>query len=212
MENSYKIVPINKINNLSVVILAAGISERMEGFYKPLLPFNNGCNFLEQIVKIYTQFKVNEIIIVVNKTVYSKLDLILYKKHNIHIEVNPYPEKGRFYSIILGVSKVLHSDYCFLQNVDNPFVTNELLSTLVKNKTDLGYAVPYFNNEGGHPIIISKAIIRYLQNEKNYFLNLKNILRTFKKVKVQVDDKNILVNINSITDYKNYFELTNVNY
>lgn len=211
MENSYKIGSKNKTDKLGVIILAAGISERMERFYKPLLPYDEEFNFLEHIVKVYNQFKVNEIIIVVNNAVYEKMGSLFFNNRSIKIAINHHPEKGRFYSILLGVSKLLNSNYCFLQNVDNPFVTSELFSLLLKNKTELGYTVPYFNNEGGHPILISKPIIHYLSNEKKSCLNLKNVLRTFKKVKVEVNDKNILANINSLLDYKNYFEMNNFN-
>ena len=56
----------NKPDETSVIILAAGDSERM-GKPKQGLLFSNGKTFLEHLVSVYQRFGVKEVIIVINR-------------------------------------------------------------------------------------------------------------------------------------------------
>ncbi len=72
---------------------------------------------------------------------------------------------------------------------------------LVKNKS---YVSPTFNKRGGHPVLLSKSICKYiLQNGMNNE-KLKTILGKFNKITTQ-SHEHVLININSEEDYIKYF-------
>ena len=56
----------------SAIILAAGLSERM-GIMKPLLCFDDQHNFLEHLIDDYSKIITEEIVVVVNNEVKSKM-------------------------------------------------------------------------------------------------------------------------------------------
>lgn len=195
----------NNLNSCSVIILAAGYSSRME---KPkfALQFDKNHTFLEKIIQIYDDFGCKEIIIVLNKKGRLIADHKQLKLRNARIVLNENPEWERFYSIKLGIQNLTKKHPVFIHNVDNPFVTSQILKALISQDVSTHYVVPTYNAKGGHPILISNKICEAIISEKNYDLILSDFLKRFKKMKVAMNDKNILVNINTEEVYQNFFE------
>ncbi len=200
----------------SAIILAGGKSERMN-FPKPFLLFNEKKNFLQQIIDEYIRFGSNEILLVFNHELLDNK----WRKYSEHLPLcvtvvpNHFPDSGRFFSLKLGLSKLNNTSFCFVQDVDNPFVTEALLKLLFKNKNENGYSAPYHTSlsadgktevkSGGHPVLLSKKIIDFIKNTKQDNLNLKEVIQKFDKTPVEVSDKNILVNINTPFEYEKFF-------
>jgi len=184
--------------NCSAIILAGGESIRM-GEPKQFLQFNK-ITFIEQITNIYKSFNIKEIIIVTNTKYYEKTKKLNLK--NVKIIENKNPELGRFHSLFLGVNCLENTEFVFVQNIDNPFVNYEILDLLYKNKEKNCYCTPIFDTKGGHPILLSKMIITQIQNENTKNLNLKDFLKLFKRKTVITNDEKILININTIDEYK----------
>ena len=222
-------------NNFSVIILAAGKSTRMK-FPKPflLIPPENKITFLEKIISAYQKFNCSQIVVVLNTKNYD-----FYKQKNYTflknctIVINEHLEYERFYSIKLGLHAIetlharkemlyareetLHATslqtFVFIQNSDNPFISNEVLNRIksVLNKSSVpskrvgtlaNYIVPTYQNKGGHPILISKKIANHIIQLPQKDANLKIILQKFKRINVDVDDKKILYNINTAEQFK----------
>ncbi len=185
-----------------VIILAGGKSERMV-FPKPYLLFE-GQTFLNKIVEEYYSAGITSIYVVLNdnfcKGEWEKY--IFQVKSHAEIIKNPNPELGRFHSLKLGIEKMLDFEYCFIQNIDNPFVNKALINSLMDNVNPEGYTSPVFMGKFGHPVIISKNIIQHLNNLPDGDVNLKNILSGFPRLGVQVNNDNILININTAEDYE----------
>lgn len=198
----------NSPKQLPVIILAAGLSSRM-GVPKPFLKWDKHISLLEKIVATYSSFEAGQINIVLNPEGYK------YVQHNIpqvaeyaEIIINEHPERGRFSSLKLGLQNIYDNTACYIQNTDNPFVTEELLG-LMDNLTEPDtYIVPVYKGKGGHPILIGSEIIKHLLSLDDADHDLKVLLNSFKKREVETEDKNILVNINSQEDYHNYFKHT----
>lgn len=191
---------------VSVVILAAGNSSRMNS-PKPFLPFNEERNFIEKIVDTYLEAGIGEIILVINADMERRLRLILamnYPSCNIELVVNRFPEKGRFYSIQKGLMKVSNS-FCFIQNIDNPFITGELLQALVKGLTTTNYVVPACRNKDGHPVLIGREVREHILLVKGADNNFRNELKHFTKNQIEWPFDDILANINTREDYRKYF-------
>jgi len=130
------------IDQPAVVILAAGISERM-GNQKSSLPFSEEETFLDHIIHVYQKFVVSEIIIVVNESFDPET---ISHDDSIKVIVNDKLEYGRFYSVQLGL-KELKSSAVFIQNIDNPFVNTGLLMSLQKGIGLADFAVSVYERK-----------------------------------------------------------------
>jgi len=191
--------------NYSAIILAAGKSSRM-GKPKWSLKFDESSSFVEHIISEYYSFGCKEILLVINETDYSSF---VEKKYtmpdNFKLVINKYPEWDRFYSLKLGVKGLSYLQPVFVHNVDNPFVNLNILDQLLKNMYVADYIVPEYDGRGGHPILISNKIIEKVLSTKENILHFKEFMNHFSKTKINIDDKRILVNINSLDDYWQYF-------
>ena len=190
----------------STVILAAGNSSRMN-FPKPFLPFDDKRSFIEKIIDTYMNAGIRDIILVINEKIEKRLRLLLsmnYEDHMIMLIVNRFPERGRFYSIQQGLKNV-KCRFCFIQNIDNPFITEVLLNDMMKGAADANYVVPGFQNKEGHPVLLSNKIVRNLLLLKGDDHNLRNELKCFSKITVNWPNEYILANINTREEYRKYF-------
>lgn len=188
--------------NAACIILAAGNSSRMN-FHKALLPFSEGENFIQHIVNVYKEAGIDKIIGVVNAETISKLGF----SDKIKLIENKKPELGRLHSLQLGLSVLPETEFCFVQNVDNPFVTAELLQQLYAEKNEGDFIAPYYKGKGGHPVLISKKIIKEISETKaNKQISLHDVLIKFKKKQLESLNEKIMININSMDDFNHYFK------
>jgi len=199
----------NKENKkeFSAIILAAGKSERM-GFPKLSLKYDDKHSFIEHIVSEYLCFGCKEIILVVNEAGRNYLIMNKIKfPEEVKITINEYPDWHRFYSLKIGAKSLSEIRSVFIHNVDNPFVNNSILNELFDNINIADYISPEFKEKGGHPFLISEKIIKEITKTEENQKHLKEFLNQFPKIKVTVDDENILVNINILEDYVKYFKI-----
>lgn len=187
---------------ISVIILAGGKSERMD-YPKPYLIYND-TTFIAKIIREYEQIGCGKIAVVINKDFYVApwISYINGLSERVEFIVNYLPKLERFYSVKLGIEAVHNTcDYCFIQNIDNPFVDQELLTTLIDNKNENGFTLPVYKGKGGHPVLISKKVIDYINERESVDLNLKNVLQSFDRKEVHVNKEDILFNINTPENY-----------
>lgn len=195
----------NPKKQYSVIVLAAGHSSRM-GMPKFTLKFKENRTFLEEIIDQYNSFGCYKIVVVLNKIgleVLQKTSIML--SNNVNLAENEHPEWERFYSIKVGFKKILNDFPVFIHNVDNPFVNHVVLGKLL-SKANSDFVVPVYQNKGGHPILISKKVGKDILDESNNEIILSDFLNKFEKTRIQVNDKSILVNINTQTQYEKYFQ------
>jgi len=198
-------------NNVCALIPAAGKSYRMKT-YKPLLKFDKTRTFIEKIVDEFLNFGSKQIIVVVNQEIYNEICKLLSKKSSaVCIVVNDKLEFERFYSIKLGLNKITEKTYCFIHNCDNPFINQKILTTIFENKISDGYVSPTFNIRGGHPILISKPIINNIVHSFKNDANFKEVISGFPVKKIDINNENILVNVNTQSDYQNIREILKIN-
>src|SRR3989339_250483 len=115
-------------------------------------------------------------------------------------------EYERFYSIKLGLEKIGKCDFCFIQNIDNPFVNKSVLNKLYENKSKNGGIIPVIQDKGGHPVLLGSEVISYIVRTKELNLNFKEVINEFPGNRVEVADNSILININSLEEYQKYFK------
>ena len=198
-------------NIVCAVIPAAGRSSRM-GSFKPLLKFNEGITFIEKIVIEFLDFECDEIVVVVNEEIYNSVwnDILSKFEPKVSVIINNSLDLERFYSIKLGLSKLKNKHTCFIHNCDNPFINQNILTSIFKNRTPDGYVKPTFNNHGGHPILISEPIInRIIQSTEND-ANFRDVLNSFPSKKINIETKAVLTNINNQLEYQRFVESNSI--
>jgi CTP:molybdopterin cytidylyltransferase MocA len=191
--------------NTSAIILSAGKSERM-GVQKFSLKFDSKITFLEKLIGEYHSFGCDEIIVVLNETsavLYHQLKLSV--PGNVKVVINHHPEWERFYSLKLAALALNEVKPVFVSNIDNPFVTAKTLSTILNSSKDVDYTSPSFNGKGGHPFFISEKVIMDLRSEEQDQTHLKEFLYKYSRKFVDIDDERVLLNINTMEEYKRYF-------
>lgn len=190
----------------SALILAAGNSTRM-GSPKFMLRFDNKHTFLEKIIEGYKEFGCNEIIVVVNPSGAKILQQFRSQIiDNKYIVVNTQPESERFISIQTGLNAFNNPENVFIHPLDNPFVDSSVLESLFQNSKNSDYQVPQYMGKGGHPVLISKNVIESIVNSGESDVSLKAFLTKFIQNRVIVNRSEILVNINSLEEYKALFK------
>jgi CTP:molybdopterin cytidylyltransferase MocA len=192
---------MNPFAHVSCIILSAGSSGRMGG-HKALLKFDKTFTFVEKITNEYLAAGIGEIIVVVSGELNNDIiDRGISFPAEIHIVINPKPESGRFYSLQTGIQHVQEGNYCFFQNIDNPFTTVKLLQDLIAQKDKADVIIPAFRQKSGHPVLFSPKVAREFRKAGNSDLRINEFLKIFPQQKVETNDSNILININSPEDY-----------
>lgn len=188
------------------LILAAGVSERMKRL-KAFLPFDERLSFVEKIINTYVEWGCCEITLVMNPEAAGQLKTLEHIPGFVKVVINDRLEYERFYSAKLGLRKMKKSYWCFLQNVDNPFLTKEILDQLHKEKQSDVYVSPVFDGKGGHPVLLGRKIIDHISQYPANDANLKEVLQQLKCRKVFVNDERVLININSMEQYEAMFNI-----
>jgi molybdenum cofactor cytidylyltransferase len=185
---------------VSAIILAAGNSGRM-GSDKAQLQSGNGFSFARHLVHSFAGFGVQPIVVVVNK----RIDLSELNPTQIVTTLNEHLEKGRSWSILLGMNKVPGDCPCFLQNIDNPYIENNLMNLLLDAVKPDNYVVPVYQGRGGHPVLLGGQIVNCLKNLSE-LPDFREVLKQYKRIEIPYYNERILLNINTPQDYKRFLE------
>lgn len=189
--------------NVGALILAAGVSERMKT-PKALLVYHDMTTFIEKIAVTYLDWGCKKVVVVVNKMIEGDVRRIIKPFSNISLIVNDCLDYGRFYSLKTGLAEFSNTDWCFVQNVDNPFITGEILTMIYHKRHPDENVVPVYKEKGGHPFLLPSSLIKEVRNVIENPVNLKDVLRSMPTRKVEIADENILININTTDIYASY--------
>ena len=187
--------------DISVLILAAGLSTRMKTT-KALLKFDENRRFIDKIVEEYKNFGCRSIIVVLGEKIKNE---IIFSE-NLKFVLNNEPEKGRIHSLKCALKAVEDEQFCFIQNIDNPFVNQETLKLLYKTRLDADCIIPEYKKKGGHPILINRNIIDSIRTTADIDIPLNEYLKKYKLETIECNDASILININDKESYNKYFK------
>ena len=189
-----------------LLILAGGKSQRMF-FPKPYLQYQ-GKPFFEHIATVYKSTNISKSCLVIIRDItthewesYYKKALSLFsvvKKIDTH--------QGRFHSVKTGINALSEMDYCFIHNIDNPFIDMETINFMWQHRNKSGYTVPVFQEKKGHPVLISKPLIKRILELTHRDYNLKELLKEFSEQFVSATHKGVLLNINTPDDYRKFIQ------
>ena len=187
-------------SDVSAIILSSGLSERM-GQHKALLRWDRSRSFLEKIAIEFLDAGCSRIFCTVNSSLLPMCESLITDPR-IRFILNEHPEWGRMHSLCLGLKELGREAYCFIHNVDNPFITKIIILKILAAKEPDAWCSPEFSGKGGHPVLLPKSIIREIVKENAKNGTLQETLKRFPKRIVSVDDASILKNINSPEDYR----------
>ncbi len=193
----------SEANDCNVIILAGGRSSRMN-FPKAWLPFSKDLSILEHIVNGYASIGCKQITVVLNEWYVKGFNSTLKKiEKKANVVLNKFAEKGRIYSLQLGIKAMQRNGMTFIHNVDNPDVNQSTLESLLEAKPN-GYARPVHSTSGGHPILVTNGVLEnILLSEEDVIL--RDLLSEHSRDDVPVDDSTVLLNINTPDEYRAHF-------
>jgi CTP:molybdopterin cytidylyltransferase MocA len=185
--------------NFSTILLSSGLSERM-GIPKALLKWDDSITFIEKIISEYTKAGCTQIICMVNR-INEPLCRNLNLPSTVQFIINEHPEWGRFYSIRLASQIAKTSDFSFIQNVDNPFVSIDVIEKLYNQRDPYAWCSPVYNGKGGHPVLLPQVIIKKISEIDDNNFTLHDILQPIQRINVEINSDTILRNINTPEEY-----------
>jgi molybdenum cofactor cytidylyltransferase len=183
---------------ISALILAAGNSERM-GQSKASLSYGNGLTFAGQIISVYLQSGCVPVTMVIN----NRFNAAIPESDKVQLILNKHVERGRSWSVWLGLQNTPEGHSCFIQNVDNPFVDTGILQQMCKVIRPKRYIVPVFEGKGGHPILLGSKVVDDLRKRSD-LQDFRDLLKEFKRFEVLSSDERVHLNINTPGDYRNF--------
>ncbi|MBT3176812.1 MAG: molybdenum cofactor cytidylyltransferase [Desulfobacula sp.] len=188
------------------VILAAGSASRM-GKTKQLLPFGK-TTLLGQVILNARESALDEIIVVLGHNAH-KITQTLDLRH-IKIIRNKEYSKGQSTSLIKGLENVsAQCDAAMFLLGDQPLVNAAIINHLIIDfeRARKSIIIPYFNDKRGNPVIIARPLFHRLES-LSADTGARVIFDEFKKsiLKVQIPDKAILVDVDTMDDYEKLFK------
>lgn len=188
---------------IGAVILAAGKGSRM-GQPKWQLKMPDGNYIYHTLIKKFSDYGCKTVL-VVNEDDYSLIEPDV-ELENIDLAINNRLDFGRLYSLQCGLKKLPSTQMCFVHNIDNPYVNNDLLSRLERSLSGYDFALPEFERRGGHPLLIGSKLIERILNYVEIYPDFREVLAEFSGKRVPYKQPEILLNINTPEDYQKFIE------
>lgn len=183
--------------NLSAIILAAGSGSRI-GTPKLKLKIDDEY-FINVIIRKLKSVGVKNISAVIRE---DYKEWCLRNAPGALFILNEEPEKGMFHSVKLGLINSEKSDGVIIFPVDYPFVETSTIEKLIRSFEENPNCIikPYFESKSGHPLIIPECYFQSIV--LNNLQNLKDVISSISpvQIKVSVEDKAVLKNVNYWSD------------
>ncbi len=194
--------------NLSVIVLAAGLSNRMGTENKLLLSFQ-GKTILETTISNILEADIGEVIVVVGHEAERVKAILKNSFPDIKIIENPYFEKGMTTSIQIGIRAAKNregyaiclSDMILIEPKEYHLLAEQFLIAYKNDKKTI--IQPIFKEKRGNPVIFSNfyknAILETEDTE-----GCRSVVQAYKKhVKlVEMPTNHVLQDVDFKEDYE----------
>lgn len=182
------------------VILAAGFSSRA-GAFKMALDFN-GKTVIENVVSNMKKYCSK--IYVVGGFKIEIIEDILKTYSDVEVVFNENYTEGMFSSVKKGI-ECLKGERFFFTPGDYPYIKTETYKALLNTEGDI--IIPVCEGRKGHPVLIDTLIGKELL-KSDKFHNLKEYIDSIGFTPVEVNDKGILKDLDTMEDYKELLDLS----
>lgn len=187
---------------IDVVILAAGLSQRMGDINKLLIDIN-GEPMIRRTVKLYQAVGLENIIVVVGYQ-QDKVRAVL-EGLNIKIINNSDYNEGQISSIRCGVKALSQQcEYVFIALADQPLLTTSdihFLLTSFNINSEKTIQVPYFNDCRGNPLLLKANQLKEVDKQGVHLGCRKLIDKHPEKVqRLEVDNAHFTCDLDTPED------------
>jgi len=192
------------LSKLAILILAAGNASRM-GFPKQLLKWKD-TNLLQHVINSVKQIENDGVYLVLGanyEKIISEID-----NRNIHVLKNDTWQKGLGNSIVFGVHHITKfqpkTNQVLIVLADQPLINAHYFNTLINAHTESKQEITctlYKDGKLGVPAIFNKAYFDKLL-QLNQDKGAKEVLKKYSKDLKFVDGKDVIVDIDTMEDYK----------
>ena len=183
------------------VVPAAGFSRRM-GKEKVLLRFG-GTTVLERVLTTLRVAGVEERVVVLRPDLKEAIALV--RRAGARVVLNPHPEDEMLLSIRMGIAD-LPPDLpaFFVWPADHPAVLPETLAKLALEADPQRVVVPVYAGRRGHPALVGGQLVSEIAAiPPNEGLRYLWRLRPEVLCEMEVEDRGVLVNVDTPEDYEN---------
>jgi molybdenum cofactor cytidylyltransferase len=175
------------------IVLAGGFSSRTQT-NKLELPIK-GEPILRIVVMTLQQCCNN--IVVVGGHYYKEVVEMLKDMERVTVVYNPNYNEGMFSSVLTGVA-CMTQDFILIPG-DYPFIMVSTYKNIIETEGEM--VVPIYEGRKGHPILIRQHLIHPLLLESP-LSNLKKFRDRYQVTYLPVEDKGILMDIDTIKEYE----------
>ena len=186
------------------ILLAAGESSRM-GQLKALLPWR-GRPLLQHQTAALLDGGANGVVAVLGHRA-DELRPLLEGRPGVSWTLNPDYRQGKTTSIKAGLAALDGDavDDILLLNVDQPRSAGDVARILAAHRAaDYAVTVPEYRGKGGHPIVLSAALLPELRQISEETQGIKAIVRRRPEAvnRVALDNPEILLDLNTPEQYR----------
>lgn len=190
-------------NNISGIILSAGLSGRMNHF-KPMLKLGNGKTFIQSITEKLSKI-CDEVVVVTgfrSKEIVEHVSTI-HEMDKIKFVLNEEYNQGMFSSLQAGL-KNCNSKWYLYHFVDQPSLPIEFYTNFIDQIDDrVNWIQPIFKDRKGHPILFDKSVKeKILKSDSSQNLRKISRDRSIQKKFWKCDTELIFEDIDTENDYK----------
>lgn len=159
--------------------------------------------FLEHILDAYASLSIECVVVLPA----SEADEIVRSAslHRTRHAVNPDRDGDRLSSLRCGLREVRAGHRVFVQDVDRPVVSVDLLDAMLHADEGDGYSAPLVNGRGGHPLLLSPTVVEALVRGASG-PTLRDVLAPFRRLLVELPAGHEELNINTPDDYRRFID------
>ena len=186
------------------ILLAAGESSRM-GQLKALLPWR-GVTLLEHQIRSLIDAGVYHVVVVLGHDA-NVLKPIVESADGAHWVLNGDYREGKTTSIKSGMSDLIAScaKHVVLLSVDQPRRSDTVRTLLERHTSSLNkMTIPTYRGKGGHPIILSGAVLPEVMKIEEETQGLLAVVRQHadETDRFEIDDSSLVWDLNTPEQYE----------
>jgi molybdenum cofactor cytidylyltransferase len=192
---------------IPAIVLAAGLSTRMNGRSKALLSLTAGDTFLTHIVRTFLAAGIDDVVVVVGYEADAVVAMFDKSSLPARLVANADYESGQLSSILAGLSVVDRPGVAamLLTLVDVPMVSDRTVRAVVDRyrQTRVRIVRPAFGGRHGHPVLIDRSLFDSLRHA-DPAQGIKPIVRAHASAAgdVDVDDPGAFLDVDTPAEYE----------
>lgn len=199
----YNELCMTKSSDIAAVVLAAGMSTRMGGRLKQLLPFGNDETPLIEVVVSRLATQIARVIVVLGHRA-AEIAPLLEGHEGVELAVNEDYEQGMITSVKCGIRAANEARGYLICLGDQPGLGEQTLALVLKRANNLhkGIVIPVCDGRRGHPIFITNHYrTEIIELPRELGLNAVTGAHPDQTEQIQVSDESVLIDVDTPHEY-----------